>query len=294
MLSRTLTKEALSRREDRPRPVRRRRGAPRARPRRTASVGSRPGRLAISAVHRAQTGHRHREGLAADRLPRLDERTRRAATGSARQTRFALDDELDDGDQREPGRSRSSSARAAATRARTHSSATSSPASTQPASRSTHRSTTRAGTARSARTRSTRTRSALDRLIGSRRTMLWLAVGVVFLALWAALALLVRGASRILRRQNVKLRARTLRLAESNRLLEESALEAVESLNATVDAKDPYTAGHSQRVQRIAVALGRGARARAGAARRRSASPGSSTTSARSASPTRSSRSRTG
>ncbi|HKU57237.1 MAG TPA: HD-GYP domain-containing protein [Gaiellaceae bacterium] len=97
---------------------------------------------------------------------------------------------------------------------------------------------------------------ALSHLIGSRRTMLWVAVGVVFLALWAALALLVRGASRMLSRQNAKLRARTLRLAESNRLLEESALEAVESLNATVDAKDPYTAGHSQRVQRIAVALG--------------------------------------
>jgi putative nucleotidyltransferase with HDIG domain len=97
---------------------------------------------------------------------------------------------------------------------------------------------------------------ALSRLIGSRRTMLWLAVGGVFLALWAALALLVRGASRTLRRQNEKLRRRTLRLVESNRLLEQSALEAVESLNATVDAKDPYTAGHSQRVQRIAVALG--------------------------------------
>jgi putative nucleotidyltransferase with HDIG domain len=98
---------------------------------------------------------------------------------------------------------------------------------------------------------------ALGRLIGSRRTMLWFAVGGVFLTLWAALALLVRGASRTLNRQNEKLRARTLRLVESNRLLEESALEAVESLNATVDAKDPYTAGHSQRVQRIAVALGR-------------------------------------
>jgi putative nucleotidyltransferase with HDIG domain len=97
---------------------------------------------------------------------------------------------------------------------------------------------------------------ALTQLIGSRRTMLWLAVGGVFVALWAALALLVRGASVTLRRQNAKLRARTMRLAESNRLLEESALEAVESLNATVDAKDPYTAGHSQRVQRIAVALG--------------------------------------
>jgi putative nucleotidyltransferase with HDIG domain len=98
---------------------------------------------------------------------------------------------------------------------------------------------------------------ALTQLIGSRRTMLWMAVAAVFVALWAALALLVRGASMTLRRQNAKLRARTLRLAESNRLLEESALEAVESLNATVDAKDQYTAGHSQRVQRIAVALGK-------------------------------------
>jgi putative nucleotidyltransferase with HDIG domain len=86
--------------------------------------------------------------------------------------------------------------------------------------------------------------------------MLWTAVGVVFIALWVLLAVLVRGASRTLRRQNETLHARTLSLVESNRLLEESALEAVESLNATVDAKDPYTAGHSQRVQRIAVALG--------------------------------------
>jgi putative nucleotidyltransferase with HDIG domain len=97
---------------------------------------------------------------------------------------------------------------------------------------------------------------ALGNLIGSRRTMLWLAVGGVFVALWAALALLVRGASKTLTRQNAKLRARTAKLIESNRLLEEGALEAVESLNATVDAKDPYTAGHSQRVQRIAVAIG--------------------------------------
>ena len=87
--------------------------------------------------------------------------------------------------------------------------------------------------------------------------MVWLAVATVLAALWVALALLVRAASRTLRRQNEKLHARTLRLIESNRLLEESALEAVESLNATVDAKDPYTAGHSQRVQRIAVALGK-------------------------------------
>jgi HD-GYP domain-containing protein (c-di-GMP phosphodiesterase class II) len=38
-------------------------------------------------------------------------------------------------------------------------------------------------------------------------------------------------------------------------MLEESSVEAIESLNATVEAKDPYTAGHSLRVQRIAVSL---------------------------------------
>ncbi|HET7567227.1 MAG TPA: HD-GYP domain-containing protein [Gaiellaceae bacterium] len=91
--------------------------------------------------------------------------------------------------------------------------------------------------------------AAVDSLIGSRRRMIWTALGVVFLALWGALALLVRGASRLLQRQNEELRAYSASL-------EESALEAVETLNATVDAKDPYTAGHSQRVQRIALALG--------------------------------------
>jgi putative nucleotidyltransferase with HDIG domain len=85
--------------------------------------------------------------------------------------------------------------------------------------------------------------AGVNALIGSRRRMIWFTVAGVFLALWAALALLVRSASR--------------RLVESNRLLEQSALEAVESLNATVDAKDPYTAGHSLRVQRIAVEIGR-------------------------------------
>jgi putative nucleotidyltransferase with HDIG domain len=85
--------------------------------------------------------------------------------------------------------------------------------------------------------------ASVNQLVGSRRRMIWLTVAGVFLALWAALALLVRSASR--------------RLVESNRLLEESALEAVASLNDTVDAKDPYTAGHSLRVQRIAVEIGR-------------------------------------
>jgi putative nucleotidyltransferase with HDIG domain len=98
--------------------------------------------------------------------------------------------------------------------------------------------------------------AAVDKLIGSRVRMIWIALVAVFLTLYAALTLLVRHASRTLRRQTEELRERSARLLDSYRRLEESALEAVESLNATVDAKDPYTAGHSQRVQRIAVAIG--------------------------------------
>jgi putative nucleotidyltransferase with HDIG domain len=98
--------------------------------------------------------------------------------------------------------------------------------------------------------------AAVQQLIGSRRNMIWGAVAAIFLALYLALTLLVRGASRTLRRQNDALRERSERLLESYRRLEENALEAVETLNATVDAKDPYTAGHSQRVQRVALAVG--------------------------------------
>jgi putative nucleotidyltransferase with HDIG domain len=88
------------------------------------------------------------------------------------------------------------------------------------------------------------------------RRLVWLATGTVFLVLWLALVLLVRGASVRMRRQTIALRDRSRKLLESYRRLEESSLEAIESLNAAVEAKDPYTAGHSQRVQRIVVALG--------------------------------------
>jgi putative nucleotidyltransferase with HDIG domain len=96
----------------------------------------------------------------------------------------------------------------------------------------------------------------IERLIASRKHVVWVAVGLVFLVLYAALALLVRGASRTLHRQTKALYERSQELLDAYRLLEQNTLEAVESLNATVDAKDPYTAGHSQRVERIAVALG--------------------------------------
>jgi putative nucleotidyltransferase with HDIG domain len=96
----------------------------------------------------------------------------------------------------------------------------------------------------------------LEATLASRRHMLWAAVALVFLALWAALALLVRGASAMLRRQTRQLRERSKALMEAYARAEESSFEAIESLNATVDAKDPATAGHSRRVQRIAMALG--------------------------------------
>jgi putative nucleotidyltransferase with HDIG domain len=92
--------------------------------------------------------------------------------------------------------------------------------------------------------------------ISSRRKLIWLTVGAVFAALWVALALLVRGASRTLRRQTATLRQRSRELLDSYRRQEELSLEAIESLNATVEAKDPYTAGHSRRVQELSLALG--------------------------------------
>jgi putative nucleotidyltransferase with HDIG domain len=96
----------------------------------------------------------------------------------------------------------------------------------------------------------------VERSIAGHRRTIWLATLAVFLVLWLALVLLVRGASVRMRRQTLALRDRSRRLLESYRQLEESSLEAIESLNAAVEAKDPYTAGHSQRVERIVVALG--------------------------------------
>ncbi|MDX6511603.1 MAG: hypothetical protein QOE36_1107 [Gaiellaceae bacterium] len=99
--------------------------------------------------------------------------------------------------------------------------------------------------------------SRLESFVASRQHLIWLVIGAVFLALYAALALLVRGTSNFLRSQTETLRQRSKALMESYRQLEESSLEAIEALNATVEAKDPYTAGHSIRVQAISLAIGR-------------------------------------
>jgi putative nucleotidyltransferase with HDIG domain len=94
-----------------------------------------------------------------------------------------------------------------------------------------------------------------EHAIAANNRAIWLAVAAIFLALYVALAVLVRTASRTLRRQAASLAERTAELGEAYAVLEQNALEAVETLNATVDARDPYTAGHSQRVQEIALAV---------------------------------------
>jgi putative nucleotidyltransferase with HDIG domain len=96
-----------------------------------------------------------------------------------------------------------------------------------------------------------------ERAIAANNHVIWGAVAAVFLALYVALAILVRTASLTLRRQATSLAARTAELSDAYAVLEQDALEAVETLNATVDARDPYTAGHSQRVQEIAVSIAR-------------------------------------
>jgi putative nucleotidyltransferase with HDIG domain len=97
----------------------------------------------------------------------------------------------------------------------------------------------------------------LDSRVAAISRTIWIVVGIVFVLLWLALALLVRGAAARLARQNDAFQDRSKDLLETTQQLEESLLETVETLNAAVEARDPYTAGHSQRVRRVALAIGR-------------------------------------
>jgi diguanylate cyclase (GGDEF)-like protein len=60
----------------------------------------------------------------------------------------------------------------------------------------------------------------------------------------------LREAAETIERQNES-------LTEANVALRDRATEAMESLAAAVDARDRYTAGHSRRVQEVAIAIGR-------------------------------------
>jgi diguanylate cyclase (GGDEF)-like protein/putative nucleotidyltransferase with HDIG domain len=63
--------------------------------------------------------------------------------------------------------------------------------------------------------------------------------------------------SKQLREAAETIRTQNISLERANRLLRERSTAAMESLSATVDARDAYTAGHSRRVQRLALAIGR-------------------------------------
>ncbi len=65
-----------------------------------------------------------------------------------------------------------------------------------------------------------------------------------------------RSASK-LREAAATIRSQNASLEQANRLLRERSTAAMESLSATVDARDAYTAGHSRRVQNLALAVGR-------------------------------------
>lgn len=62
---------------------------------------------------------------------------------------------------------------------------------------------------------------------------------------------------RRLREATETIEGQNVSLMQANALLRDRATEAMESLAAAVDARDGYTAGHSRRVQEIAVAVGR-------------------------------------
>jgi putative nucleotidyltransferase with HDIG domain len=79
----------------------------------------------------------------------------------------------------------------------------------------------------------------------------------VFGALWCSLTALAAGSWLWLTRRGAVLRAGSLELLQTTRELEQSLLDTIETLNAAVEARDPYTAGHSQRVRRVALAVGR-------------------------------------
>jgi diguanylate cyclase (GGDEF)-like protein/putative nucleotidyltransferase with HDIG domain len=60
-----------------------------------------------------------------------------------------------------------------------------------------------------------------------------------------------------LRQAAKTIQAQNSSLQEANQLLRERSTAAMESLSATVDARDSYTAGHSRRVRDLSLAIGR-------------------------------------
>src|SRR5438034_9525138 len=94
------------------------------------------------------------------------------------------------------------------------------------------------------------------------------AVGLYGLAVFAVPLLLMRKtqeaylkhtqkSAQKLREAAETIQSQNVSLEMANKLLRERSTAAMESLSATVDARDKYTAGHSRRVQQLSLAIGR-------------------------------------
>ncbi|MFO7572554.1 MAG: diguanylate cyclase [Gaiellaceae bacterium] len=105
-------------------------------------------------------------------------------------------------------------------------------------------------------------------MVGAMVAVAYDVAGVLALLVFAVPLLLVRKAQldyiahteesvRRLRDASETIEAQNASLVQANVLLRDRATEAMESLAAAVDARDGYTAGHSRRVQELAVAIGR-------------------------------------
>jgi diguanylate cyclase (GGDEF)-like protein/putative nucleotidyltransferase with HDIG domain len=104
--------------------------------------------------------------------------------------------------------------------------------------------------------------------IGGVMALAYDAVGLFALGVFAVPLLLMRKtqeaylkhtqkSAQKLRQAAETIQSQNVSLEQANRLLKERSTAAMESLSATVDARDSYTAGHSRRVQQLALAVGR-------------------------------------
>src|SRR5919202_1656959 len=104
--------------------------------------------------------------------------------------------------------------------------------------------------------------------VGGVMALGYLLVGPFALAVFAIPLLLMRKtqeaylqhtqrAAQRLREAAETIHSQNVSLEQANRLLRERSTAAMQSLSATVDARDSYTAGHSRRVQQLALAVGR-------------------------------------
>ena len=105
-------------------------------------------------------------------------------------------------------------------------------------------------------------------LVGALIAVAYHAIGVEALLVFALPLLIMRKtqedylghaqkSAHKLRQAAETIQKQNLSLEQANRLLRERSTAAMESLSATVDARDSYTAGHSRRVQQLALAIGR-------------------------------------